>query len=202
MTNTRQKKVALYARVSRTDGQTVENQLLELRAAAERNGWVVKAEYVDEGFSGAKGRDKRPGFDCLLRAVNKREIDGVMTWAVDRLGRSLQDLCAFLADLHAKSTDLYVHVSGIDTSTPGGRAMFQLFGVFAEFERALIVERTKAGLERARAQGKRLGRPRVPGSKRAEVRKLLATGMGVVRVAKTLGVGVSTVQSVRREIVP
>ena len=157
------KRVAIYARVS-TGEQTPDNQLLELRAVAERMDWQVVAEYIDHGISGAKGRDQRPAYDRLYSAIVRREIDLVMAWSVDRLGRSLQQLVALLSDLHAKDVDLYLHQQGIDTTTPAGKAMFQMCGVFAEFERAIamIRERVKAGLERARAQGKTLGRPRTP----------------------------------------
>src|ERR1051325_2200657 len=153
------KRVGLYLRVS-TAGrdQTVENQRQALTDAMKRKGWQIVAEFCDEGISGAKGREKRPGFDRLHKAIARREIDVVAAWSVDRLGRSLQDLVGFLGEIHAKGIDLYLHQQGLDTGTPAGRAMFQMMGVFAEFERAIIVERVKAGLARARAQGKRLGR--------------------------------------------
>ena len=150
------KRVALYLRVS-TAEQTVENQRRELQAVARRHGWKVVAVYSDAGISGSKGRDKRPEYDRLCHAISRREFDKVAAWSVDRLGRSLQDLVAFLGELHGKGIDLYLHQQGIDTATPAGKAMFQMMGVFAEFERAMIVERVKAGLARARSQGKRLG---------------------------------------------
>jgi DNA invertase Pin-like site-specific DNA recombinase len=108
------------------------------------------AVYIDEGISGTKGRDKRPGLDSSGRAIARREVDVVAVWSVDRLGRSLQDLTAFVGEVHAKGLDLYLHVQGIDTSTPAGRAMFQMLGVFSEFERAMIQQRRWAGLARAR----------------------------------------------------
>jgi DNA invertase Pin-like site-specific DNA recombinase len=122
--------------------------------AAKRHGWDITATYRDEGISGSKGREKRPGFDRLCKAIIRREIDMVAAWSVDRLGRSLQDLVGFLAELQASRCELYLHQQGLDTSTPGGRALFGMLSVFADFERAMIVERTKAGLARARAQGK------------------------------------------------
>ena len=152
------KRVALYLRVS-TDGQTVENQRRELHAVARRNGWEVVAEYEDNGVSGAKGRAQRPGYDALCVAVTRREVDLVAAWSVCRLGRSLRDLVAFMDELQAKGCDLYLHVQGLDTSTPAGRAMFQMLGVFSEFERSMVQERVRAGLARARAAGTRLGRP-------------------------------------------
>ena len=149
------RRVAIYARVS-TGAQTVQNQLRELREIADRHGWIVAAEFTDKGISGAKGREQRPGLDKMLKAVARREIDVVAAWWVDRLGRSLQDLLGFLGELHAKNVDLYLHQQGLDTSTPAGKALFQMMGVFAEFERAMIRERVKSGLERAKAQGKKL----------------------------------------------
>lgn len=188
------RRVALYARVS-TGTQTVENQFRELREVAERHGWIVATEFRDAGISGAKGREKRPGLDRLLHAVARREVDMVAAWSVDRLGRSLQDLLGFLGELHGKGVDLYLHQQGIDTSTPAGKALFQMMGVFAEFERAMIRERVRAGLERARAQGKTLGRRRNDDPKlAAEVRRLRAKGNGIGKTARILGVGVSYIQ--------
>jgi DNA invertase Pin-like site-specific DNA recombinase len=187
------KKVALYSRVS-TDSQTTENQLLELREVAARNGWVVVQEYTDQGISGAKGRDHRPAFDALIKAAMRKEFDLIASWSVDCLGRSLQDLVGFLSDIHAKQVDLYLHQQGMDTSTPSGKALFQMMGVFAEFERAMIQERVKAGLQRAKAQVKRLGRPTMAPEIEGRILALREQGMGKVKIAKTLGVGVSVVQ--------
>lgn len=189
------KKVCIYARVS-TDKQTVSNQLQELHKVAERHSWEVVAEYKDRSISGAKGRDKRPQFDAMLKAANRREFDVIMSWSVDRLGRSLQHLIEFLGDIQQKGVDLYLHQQNIDTSTPSGKAMFQMVGVFAEFERAMIQERVKAGLARARKQGKVLGRPKVSESTEADIRKLRATGMGMLAIAKEMGIGTSVVQRV------
>jgi DNA invertase Pin-like site-specific DNA recombinase len=115
--------------------------------------------YKDRGISGAKGKDRRPEFDALHKAAARREFEVVMAWSVDRLGRSLQDLVAFLSEIHAAGVDLFLHQQGVDTTTPGGKAMFQMLGVFAEFERSIIQERVRAGLRRAKAEGKQLGRP-------------------------------------------
>jgi DNA invertase Pin-like site-specific DNA recombinase len=185
-------KAAIYLRVS-TDGQTVENQRRELLAAAARHGWEVVQEFCDEGISGAKGRDRRPGLDRLMRTLGRREVDILMAWSVDRLGRSLQDLVALLGELQAKRVDLYLHQQGLDTSTPAGKAMFGMLGVFAEFERALVQERVRAGLQRARVQGKRLGRPPVPADVVAAARASHAAGKGMRRIAADLGIGVGTV---------
>lgn len=189
------KRVAIYARVS-TDSQSTDNQVHELRQVAKRHGWIVVAEYVDQGISGAKGRDQRPQFDALLRGVTRREFDLVAAWSVDRLGRSLQDLVGFLTDLQAKKVDLYLQQQALDTTTPAGRMLFQMLGVFAEFERSLIQARVNAGLARARASGVRLGRPRTPAKIEQRIRELAARGVGKQKTARTLGIGVSVVQRV------
>jgi DNA invertase Pin-like site-specific DNA recombinase len=191
------KRAAIYLRVSTTD-QNVDNQRRELIQAAERHGWHIVAEFSDAGISGARGRDKRPGLDRLCKAITRREIDLVAAWSVDRLSRSLQHLISFLGELHGAGVDLYLHRQGLDTSTPAGRALFGMMGVFAEFERALIVERTMAGLARARANGKRLGRPKVDGDVEAAIRASLAAGTGILRTAREVGCGVGTVQRIRR----
>lgn len=195
----KKKQVALYARVS-TDGQTTENQLLELRAVAERNGWEITKEYVDHGISGSKGRSERPELDAMLKASVRKEFDLIMSWSVDRLGRSLQHLLEFLTEIHSKNVDLYLHQQGIDTTTPAGKAMFQMLGVFSEFERSMIQERVKAGLERAKANGKTLGRPKVSSKTEDAIRKHRNEGMGIKKTAKTVGVGVGVVQRVDREM--
>jgi DNA invertase Pin-like site-specific DNA recombinase len=193
------KRVALYLRVSTTE-QTVENQQRELEAVAERHGWNVVAIFSDSGISGTVSRDKRPGYDRLCRGIARREFDQVAAWSVDRLGRSLQGLVAFLDELNAKRVDLYLHRQGLDTSTPAGKAMFQMLGVFSEFERAIIVERVKAGLSRARSQGQRLGRRPVSADVVERIRDRLATGAGILKTAKALGVGVGTVHRIKREM--
>jgi DNA invertase Pin-like site-specific DNA recombinase len=142
---TKGRRVAIYLRVS-TDGQTVENQRRELEAAAERHGWHVAATFADQGISGAKGREKRPGLDKLLKGIARKEFDLIAAWSVDRLSRSLVDLVGFLGEVHAKGVDLYLHQQGIDTTTPAGKAMFQMMGVFAEFERAMIQERVRVSV--------------------------------------------------------
>ncbi len=186
------KRVALYARVS-TGGQTVENQLRELHAVAERLGWEVVAEFVDQGISGAKGRADRPALDSMLKAVIRREVDVVAAWSVDRLGRSLQELVGILNELREREVDLYLHQQGLDTATPSGRAMYQMLGVFAEFERAIIIERIKAGMTRAKAEGKRLSRPLTPEEIQERIRELRAEGMSLRRIGEEVGVSKSTV---------
>ena len=189
------KRVALYARVS-TDGQSVENQLRELEAIAVKEGWEVVERFVDKGISGSKGREGRPAFDALCKGVVRREFNLVAAWSVDRLGRSLQDLVTFLNELHSKHANLYLHKQGIDTTTPAGKLLFQMLGVFAEFERSMIVERVKAGLKRAKADGKTLGRPRVSKAVEGKVLALRRKGDGMRRIARTLGIGNCTVQRI------
>ena len=147
----------------------------------------------------AEGRSQRPEFDRLLKDAARKKFDLIASWSVDRLGRSLQNLVEFLSEIHAKKIDLYLHQQGMDTTTPAGKALFQMMGVFAEFERAMIQERVKAGLQRAKAKGKRLGRPMVSMQTEASIRKLRDTGMGKLKIARTLGIGVSTVQRVVRD---
>ncbi len=202
-------RVALYARVS-TDGQSVNAQLAELREVADRRGWAIAHEYTDKGISGAKGRDKRPALDAMLKASTRREFDMVAAWSVDRLGRSLQHLVAGLGDLDAAGVCLYLHQQRLDTSTPSGRAMFQMLGVFAEFERSMIRERVRAGLKVAKAEQasgkerlhkngrvkKPIGRPRVGTDIERKVRQLRAREWGVNRIARELGIGSGTVRRI------
>jgi len=189
------KRAAIYARVS-TDHQTTENQVAELRGIADRMGWDIAAEFVDNGISGVKDRSQRPQFDALLKGVARREYDIIAAWSVDRLGRSLHHLVGFLEEIHGKRVDLYLHRQGIDTTRPAGKALFQMCGVFAEFERAMIRERVKAGLARARASGKVLGRPRVGAVIEAKVHRLKRQRFGILKIARQLGIGVGTVQRI------
>src|SRR5436190_14034965 len=180
------KRVAIYLRVS-TSEQSTTNQRRELHAVAKRHGWSVVRVFEDAGISGAKGRKDRPALDALLKSVARREVDMVAAWSVDRLGRSLTDLLDFLRELHAKGVDLFLHQQGLDTSTPSGRAMFQMMGVFAEFERFMIRERVLAGLARARAEGKTLGRKRLEqtdAEKVAAIRSLRGEGTGLRKIAR------------------
>jgi DNA invertase Pin-like site-specific DNA recombinase len=193
------KQVAIYLRVS-TSKQETSNQRRELEAVAARSGWEVVKVYEDAGISGAKGRDKRPGLDAMMKAVNAKEFDMVAAWSVDRLGRSLTDLLSILQRLHEKSVGLFLHQQGLDTTTTAGKAMFQMLGVFAEFERGIIRERVNAGLARARANGVRLGRRRVKPSVEAQIVALRAKGNGILKIGKKLGVGTSVVQRVFKEV--
>jgi DNA invertase Pin-like site-specific DNA recombinase len=195
MTN---RRVALYLRVSTLE-QDVTNQRRELEAVAQRHGWRIVAVFSDNGVSGAKDRAKRPGLDEMMKAVARRDVDMVAAWSVDRLGRSLQGLLVeVLVELRAKGVDLYLHRQGIDTTTPAGKAMYQMLGVFSEFEREMIRERVLAGMARARSQGKHLGRPRVEADVEAAVRATLTSGTGIIKTARLHGIGVGTVQRIAK----
>jgi DNA invertase Pin-like site-specific DNA recombinase len=199
------KRVGLYLRVSTKNGQTVDNQRKALtEAMGRRQGWIIADEFPDEGISGAKGRDKRPEFDRLLREVVRGKIDVVAAWSVDRLGRSLQDLVGFLGELNAVGCDLYLEKQAVDTTTPAGRALFQMLGVFAEFERAIIQERIYAGLARARDKGtksgKPIGRARIHATKEATIRTALASGQGILKTARECSTGTSVVQRIKAEM--
>ena len=154
--------------------------------------------YRDEGVSGARGRDKRPGLDALLKGVSRKEFDVVAAWSVCRLGRSLSDLVALLGELRSRDVDLYLHQQSLDTSTPSGRALFGMLGVFSEFERAMIRDRVMAGLNRAKAAGKRLGRPRTTPYQIGRIRAALDAGRGVRETARMLKVSPAKVSEVRR----
>jgi DNA invertase Pin-like site-specific DNA recombinase len=192
------KRVAIYIRVS-TSKQDTDNQRRELQAVAKRSGWEIVHAYEDAGISGAKGRDKRPGLDAMMKAVNAKEFDMVASWSVDRLGRSLTDLLSILQGLHEKGVGLFLHQQGLDTTTTAGKAMFQMLGVFAEFERGIIRERVNAGLARARANGVKLGRRRIKPSVEARIIELRAKGDGIHKIRAKLGVGTSVVQRVFTE---
>ena len=205
------RRVALYVRVS-TDHQSVENQIRELKQVAERRGWTVVETYQDAGISGAKGRDKRPGLDAMLKDASRRKFDVVMAWAIDRLGRSLIDLLGTIQHLEAVGIDLYLDQQNIDTTTPAGKLLFQMTGAFAEFERSMIRQRVNAGLNVIKDKlsrdgkfeskrgivGTKLGRPGAEPDKIERARLELAKGIG--KVAREVGLGVGTVHHLEREI--
>ena len=204
------KRAALYVRVC-TDQQSVEHQTAELRQVAERRGWSVVEVYSDAGISGAKGRNQRPGLDRMLKDAKRRRFDVVMSWAIDRLGRSLIDLLGTISELEACGVDLYLDQQSIDTTTPAGKLLFQLTGAFAEFERSMIRQRVRAGLKTIKAtiarDGKftskagkvrrRLGRPGAAPERVEDAKRQLAGGMGINRVAKATGLGVGTVHRLK-----
>jgi DNA invertase Pin-like site-specific DNA recombinase len=206
------RRAAIYVRVS-TDQQTVETQIRELRQVAEMRGWTVAKVYSDAGVSGAKARDKRPALDAMLKDASRRRFDIVMAWAIDRLGRSLIDLLGTIRHLEETGVDLYLDRQNLDTTTAMGKLLFQVTGAFSEFERAMIRQRVKAGLdtikEKIARDGKfttkagkirrRLGRPGAEPHKLEIARVKLAEGIGIGKVARLTGLGVGTVHRLQRE---
>jgi len=192
-------RVALYLRVSTLKEQHVETQRRELLAVCAARGWVVAAEFADEGISGAKGRRARPGLDAALKGATRREFDALAAWSLDRLGRSLSDLLATLSELQGAGVELYLHRQAIDTNTAAGRALFGMLGVFAEFERALISDRVRAGMARAKAAGKVVGGRGivVTEAQRATIRAALAGGLSLRKAGAAAGVSVATAQRVK-----
>jgi DNA invertase Pin-like site-specific DNA recombinase len=196
----KRKRAALYLRVS-TDRQTVENQAKALEAVAAHRGWELVATYSDKGVSGAKGRKDRPQFDQMLKDAQRGKFDVIMAFALDRIGRSLSDLLGTIKHLEECRVDLFVDRNMIDTTTPTGKLLFHITGAFAEFERDMIVQRVNAGLDRARAKGTVLGRPRINERIESAIRKALAKGdKGILKIASELSVGSGTVQRIKAEM--
>jgi DNA invertase Pin-like site-specific DNA recombinase len=189
-------RAVIYSRVS-TNEQTVENQLRVLREVAEKRGLEVVREISDEGISGAKGRNERPGFDELIKGSVKNEWDIILVWDVSRLGRSLKHLVSFLEDIQSAHCDMYIHQSGIDTSTASGKMMFGMLSVFSEFERSMIRERVIAGQQRAVANGVKLGRKtNVNDGIITAVYHMRQNNVPIKRIAKDLQIGVGTVYKI------
>jgi DNA invertase Pin-like site-specific DNA recombinase len=183
-------RVAIYARVSTSNGsQDPQMQLRELREYAQRRELQVVEEYVDYGISGAK--DSRPALNKLMADAHGRKFDSILVWKLDRFGRSLRHLVNALAELEAVGVAFISLRDNLDLATPSGRLMFQIIGAMAEFERALIQERVRAGLRNAKAKGVRLGRPRVFVSE-SRIETLRAAGASWRAIAKELGVGIGT----------
>ena len=190
-------KAVIYSRISTTNNQTVDNQVRILREVAEKKGLEIVKEISDEGISGAKGRDEREGFDELIKGSIQKEWDIILVWDVSRLGRSLKHLVSFLEDVQSAKCDLYIHQSGIDTSTASGKMMFGMLSVFSEFERSLIRERVIAGQQRAKAEGKHIGRKtNLTDGVRTAVYQLRQNNVPIKRIAKDLQIGVGTVYKV------
>jgi DNA invertase Pin-like site-specific DNA recombinase len=194
------RKAVIYSRVS-TNEQTIDNQLKVLREIAEKRGLEVVREISDEGISGAKGRDDRKGFNELIVGSIQKEWDIILVWDVSRLGRSLKHLVSFLEDIQSANCDLYIHQSGIDTSTASGKMMFQLLSVFSEFERSMIRERVIAGQQRAKSEGKHIGRPsNVNDGIITAVYQLRQNNVPIRRIAKDLHIGVGTLYKILDEV--
>lgn len=192
-------RVALYCRVSTRD-QTVANQQMVLRDWAQARGHVIVAEYLDEGISGSKGRDKRPGLDQMLNDAVRGKFDMLAATEISRIGRSIQQFVLTMAELHGLGIELYFQKQALDSTTPLGRAQLHMLALMAEWVRDLTIERTREGMERARRQGKHLGRPRVSPYKRERIRALLAAGTSLSRAQRIARVGKSTVIRIRDEM--
>ena len=189
-------RAVTYSRVS-TSGQEISNQTNILREVAKMKGLTIVKEYTDDGISGAKGRDQRKGFDNLLKDATRKEFDVILVWSVDRLGRNLQDLISFLNEIHSLGCDLFIHQSSIDTTTPTGKMMFGILSVFADFERSMITQRTRAGMERAKREGKKIGRPtNLNDGLKQSILYMRSQGKGIRRIATELRVGVGTIYRV------
>jgi DNA invertase Pin-like site-specific DNA recombinase len=194
------KRAVLYLRVS-TDRQTVENQERALEAIAGHRGWDIVGTYSDKGISGAKGRKDRPGFDQMLADAGRGKFDIVMAFALDRIGRSLSDLLGTIRHLEECRVDLFVDRNMIDTTTPTGKLLFHVTSAFAEFERDMIVQRVNAGLDRARAKGVTLGRPRIDEGTEKAIRRAIGRGdKGKHKIAAEFGVGSGTVARIKAEM--
>lgn len=194
-------RAALYLRTSKSE-QTTENQRLALEEEVERRGWTVTETYRDHGVSGAKFGKQRPELDRMLKDAKRHRFDVVMAWSIDRIGRSTHEVTGIMEELDAFGVSQLYLQQGIDGSTPAGRAMIQMAIVFSEFERGIIRERIMAGLERAKRDGtksgKAIGRPKTSPKVEAAILANLQQGAGVLKTAKSLGVGVSVVMRVKR----
>ncbi|MGE0200711.1 MAG: recombinase family protein [Candidatus Melainabacteria bacterium] len=189
----KQQRVAFYLRVS-TDGQTIENQQKELDLLAKLERWNDVEIFQDEGVSGSLGREARPGFNELLHRAERGHFDVVAAWSLDRLGREPKDVFELTALASKKGFTIYLHKDRIDTSTAAGELFFTIMAGMAKFERRRLQERVKAGLARARAQGKTLGRPvSVGGDTKSRIIQLRAEGKTVRQIASEVGVGVGSV---------
>jgi DNA invertase Pin-like site-specific DNA recombinase len=191
-------KVALYLRVS-TSNQTTENQRIDLERVAALRGWTIVETYQDHGISGSKGRTDRPALDAMLKDAVRRKFDLIAVWSIDRLGRSLQHLVECVNELHAVGCDLFFLQQSIDTTTPAGKLAFSICGAFAEFEKSIIVERVRAGLERAKRNGVKLGRPtNLNDTVRSAIVALRAREVPIRQIAKQLKIGTGTCYNVLR----
>lgn len=189
--NQSKKNVAVYARVS-TDRQTVDMQIAELQEYIKKREWGIYQEYIDLGYGG--GNTKRPAFHQMLGDARKRKFDALLVWKLDRLGRSLKDLINTLDEFGSLGIDFISYENDLDTSTPTGKLVFHVIGAVAEFEKDIIRERVKAGLENAKRKGKRLGRPPVPEGILEKAKALRKEGLSYRKIGKRLGVDEGTVR--------
>ena len=188
-------RVALYASNS-SDGHTTEYQLQEMEKIVEFNGWQITKKFVDHGISESKGESKRPAFNSMCTGIMSKEFDLIMAWSVDRLAKSFQHLEIFFNKLYSENIDLFLYKQGVNTTLPTGKIMFQMLSIFSDFERTMVKERINAGLTRAKAKGKKLGRPKVSLEVENKIKELRSTGKGIRKIASELRVGVCTVKRV------
>jgi len=193
------KRCVGYCRTS-TAGQDTESQFFAIKSAIEKSGDVLVNVYKDAGISGSKGREFRPALDQMLKDAKAQKFDKVVVFDITRLGRSLPDLIATLNELSSANVDLQMLQNNLDTSTAGGRMMFSIFGAIGEFERSLIRSRVISGLEKAKKQGKKLGRPSLLNeSTKAAVIELKAKGMGVKQICRLLKIGCGTYYTITNQ---
>ena len=190
------KKVVIYARVSTLD-QTVDNQLIELRDHCSRMGWEIVKEYTDEGLSGTLSRDKRPALNAMIKDGYRKKFDTLVCWDISRIGRSMKELVLFLSDMKDRGIGICSVRQGFDTSTSMGEIMFQFVGILSSWEREMIRERTLAGLERAKSEGKTLGRKKVTNdTMTAKIIELRNDKKSIREIASEVGVSRGTVSNV------
>ena len=190
------KKVVIYTRVSTLD-QTIDNQLIELRDHCSKMGWEVVKEYADEGLSGTLSRDKRPALNSLIKDAYRKRFDSVVCWDISRIGRSMKELILFLSDMKDRGIGICSVRQGFDTSTSMGEIMFQFVGILSSWEREMIRERTLAGLERAKSEGKTLGRRKVTNdTMTAKILELRTTNKSIRDIASEVGVSRGTVNNI------
>ena len=190
------KKVGIYTRVSTLD-QTIDNQLIELRDHCSKMGWEVVKEYADEGLSGTLSRDKRPALNSLIKDAYRKRFDSVVCWDISRIGRSMKELILFLSDMKDRGIGICSVRQGFDTSTSMGEIMFQFVGILSSWEREMIRERTLAGLERAKSEGKTLGRRKVTNdTMTAKILELRTAKKTIREIASEVGVSRGTVNNV------
>ena len=187
------RKVAIYSRVSTLD-QTIDNQLLELRDHCSKMGWEIVKEYSDEGLSGTLSREKRPALNALIKDAYRKRFDSVVCWDISRIGRSMKELVLFLSDMKDRNVGICSVRQGFDTSTTMGEIMFQFVGILSSWEREMIRERTLAGLERAKSEGKTLGRKKVTDKvMTAKIIELRNDKKSIREIASEVGVSTATV---------
>ncbi len=190
------RKVAIYTRVSTLD-QTIDNQLIELRDHCSKMGWEIVKEYADEGLSGTLSREKRPALNSLIKDAYRKRFDSVVCWDISRIGRSMKELVLFLSDMKDKGVGICSVRQGFDTSTSMGEIMFQFVGILSSWEREMIRERTLAGLERAKSEGKTLGRRKVTNdTMTAKILELRTAKKSIREIASEVGVSIGTVSNV------